>query len=284
MQVLITGAAGRLGQLLRTAWLRDQPLGFAPFWSARHRVFPATIAWDILSEPAPFIAEGSVILHLAGALQGDAAALSSNSEMALKVCAAAKKAGVKHVFLASSASVYQATSGNLVEVQPPCPQSDYGRAKLNMERDALCWAHGIGADAPGVTCLRIGNVLGADALLGKAASEREILLDPVSGHDRGPMRSYIGPHAFAQVLAALVMRAAKGAPLPKILNIAAPKPVYMADLLIAAKHPFCFGPPNADVIPKVSLCTSRLAALVPLSAMPAETIVADWQSLNGCPA
>ena len=284
MQVLITGAAGRLGQLLRKVWLREQPLGFDPVWSARHRVFPAAIAWDIMSDPAPFIAEGSVILHLAGALRGDAAALSSNSDLALKVCAAAKKAGVKHVFLASSASVYQATSGNLVEVQPPCPQSDYGRAKLNMERDALCWAHGIGADAPGVTCLRIGNVLGADALLGKAASEREILLDPVSGHDRGPMRSYIGPHAFAQTLAALVIRAARGAPLPKILNIAAPKPVYMADLLIAAKHPFCFGPPNSDVIPMVSLCTSRLAALVPLPAMPAETIVADWQSLVGCPA
>lgn len=284
MQVLITGAAGRLGQLLRKVWLREQPLGFDPVWSARHRVFPAAIAWDIMSEPAPLITEGSVILHLAGSLHGDAAALSSNSEMALKVCAAAKKAGAKHVFLASSASVYQATSGNLVEVQPPFPQSDYGRAKLNMERAALCWAHDIGADAPGVTCLRIGNVLGADALFGKVAVEKEILLDPVSGHDHGPMRSYIGPLAFAQILAALVMRAETGTLLPKILNIAAPKPVYMADLLIAAKHPFCFGPPNSEVIPMVSLCTSRLAALVPLSAMPAETIVADWQSLVGCPA
>ena len=283
MQVLVTGSAGKLGRILRTVWLQTGASGLSPVWTVRQPVFPDDVAWDILSGPAPLIAKDAVILHLASDLRGDTASLAANSELALKVCTEAKKAGARHVFLASSAAVYGSSAEGHTEKQQPCPLSDYGYAKLNMERDVLCWAHSAGANAPGITCLRIGNVLGADMLFGKALRDRDILLDPVLGHGKGPMRSYIGPHAFAQIIAKLGLSAVAGASLPRILNIAAPEPVYMADLLIAAKHAFRFGPPNSNVIPTVHLCTARLAALVPLVSTPAEAMVADWQRLLAYP-
>lgn len=283
MQVLVTGAAGKLGRILRKVWLQTGALGRGPVWTVRQPVFPDDVTWDILSGPVPPIAKSAVIFHLAGILRGDAASLAANTALALMVCKTAKKAGAKHVFLASSAAVYGSSCERHTEETLPWPQSDYGHAKLNMEREALNWAQNAGANAPGVTCLRIGNVLGADMLLGKAVHDQEILLDPVPGHRKGPIRSYIGPHAFAQVIAKLISSAVAGASLPEILNIAAPKPVYMADLLLAAKQPFRFGPPNSGIIPSVNISSERLASLVPLVSTPAKAMVADWQRLLAYP-
>jgi nucleoside-diphosphate-sugar epimerase len=277
MQVLITGAAGRLGRLLRAAWADCSPLGFEPIWSSRRAGSRQHVIWDILSGPAPDIGRDAVILHLAGVLRGDRAMLSANPAMARSVCTFAQAAGASHVFLASSAAVYGAAMRDHVEVQAPAPQSDYGHAKLAMEREALCWAHGLGPNAPGITCLRIGNVLGADALFCGADVSRHIVLDPVLGQRGGPIRSYIGPQAIAQVLAGLLLRAS--ANLPKILNIAAPGAVSMADLLDAAQLPYSFGMPNADIIPKVCLSTKRLASLMPLCQTNATALVADWRAL-----
>lgn len=282
MQVLITGAAGRLGQLMRAAWADCGHLGFDPIWSRRGAGARQDVTWDILSGPAPDIAKGAVILHLAGVLRGDRAALSANAVMARKVCMAAKLAGASHVFLASSAAIYGAANRDHVEVQAPAPVSDYGHAKLDMEREALCWAHSLGPDAPGVTCLRIGNVVGADTLFGGVNPSWHVVLDPVPGQPGGPIRSYIGPQALAQVLAGLLAHV--GANLPKILNVAAPGAVSMADLLDAAQIPYSFGKPNVGAIAKVSLSTKRLAALIPLCPTNAAAMVADWRGLMAAAA
>ncbi len=276
MRVVITGAEGRLGRVLRTIWSKSGTLGFEPIWSSRQR----DMVWDIGSGHVPDIPKGAIILHLAGVLRGDPAALSANSGLALTVCAAAAVAGAGHVFLASSAAIYGPGVNDHVEVQAPAPQTDYGRAKRDMEREALCWAHRSGPDAPGITCLRIGNVLGYDTLFGGAKAGQGVILDPVPGQPDGPIRSYIGPAALAQVLARLAVHAAAGVAMPLILNIAAPAPVGMADLLRAARIPFQFGKPNARVIPKVSLSTRRLATLVPLEHADAAAMVADWRNLT----
>ena len=279
MQVLITGAAGRLGQILQAVWAdRDQP-GFRPLWSARHASNSTFLPWDILSGPAPDLPKGCVILHFAGQLRGTAPALAANAKMALLVCEAAKAASARHVFLASSAAVYGPSAADLFEVHAPDPRSDYGRAKLDMERAALCWAQTAGPDAPGVTCLRIGNVLGADALFGHARRGHDMVVDRIPGQDGGPLRSYIGPHAFAQKLAGLVGRINAKADMPNILNVTSPGAVFMADLLSAAEIGFRFGPSNLAVFPKVSLSTAKLAALVPLGAMQAFDMVQDWRQL-----
>lgn len=282
MQVLITGAAGGLGQIVRAAWADRKPHGLHPIWSVRAAPDTDFLQWDILSDPAPTLPKGCIILHFAGQLRGNASTLAANAKMALLVCGAAKAAGVKHVFFASSAAIYGPSDVDLSEVHPPDPRSDYGRAKLDMERDVLCWAQRAGQDGPGITCLRIGNVLGADALFGQAKAGHEIVLDAVPGQTGGPMRSYIGPGEFAQVLARLVRQVAANADMPKILNVATPGAVFMADLLSAGNFPFRFGPVNHAVFPKVSLSTARLAALVPLGAMRAPEMVQEWRQLIAC--
>ena len=279
MQVLITGADGKIGRMLRLLWAAAPPPGLRPVWAARRAAGTDVIAWDIEFGPPPHLDPGAVVLHLVGRVCGDAAALRSNSVMAVNVCAAAKASGARHVFLASSAAVYGARAGHLAECHPPAPQTDYGRAKRDMEKAALCWARGaVGADggAPGVTCLRIGNVLGADALSGAVRAGRDIVLDRVPGSDRGPLRSYIGPQTLADILAGLLGRVAAGDAMPPILNIAARTPVFMGDLLQGVRVPYRFGPLNAAALPRVCLSTKRLAQVVAVADQPVSAMIGEW--------
>lgn len=276
MQVLVTGAEGRVGRLLRLVWAEGAQVPFQPIWSSRRPSDPSDVTWDIEHGPSPSIARGSGILHLAGVLRGDAAALHSNQSMALAVCKSALTAGARHIFLASSAAVYGSSAENLVEVRAPAPLTAYGHSKLAMERDALSWALDAGPGAPGVTCLRIGNILGADTLFGQSTDGQEILLDPIDEGGDGPLRSYVGPQTLAGILATLLEKVALGIRLPPILNIASPNPVYMADLLTAARRPYRFGPSRSDTIPKVQLSTKRLADFVHLPNADAGEIVKDW--------
>lgn len=280
MHVLVTGAAGRIGRMLQVSWSTDDLDGLEPIWCVRQASSPAHLQWDILSGIVPPIPKGAVILHLAGVVRGDPCALAYNTEMALKVCDAAKAAGVPHVFIASSAAVYGRGSADLTESQIPHPVSDYGRAKLAMERQVLRWSQNAGAFAPHITCLRIGNIVGADALIGQAVAGRHITLDSIAGHSGGPVRSYIGPGALAYVLAQLVRSAGLGKAMPKILNIATQPPVFMADLLKAAKLPFQFAPPETSVLAKVCLSTARLAGLADLPSQSPDDLIADWRSLG----
>ena len=80
----------------------------------------------------------------------------------------------------------------LDETMPADPVSEYGRAKRDAEQ-AL--AKGLAGSGVGLTCLRIGNIAGADALLGgqAASGAAQVVLDPVAGQPMGPERSYIGP-------------------------------------------------------------------------------------------
>ena len=279
MQVLVTGAAGRIGRMLQVAWSTGDLANFEPIWCVRRASGPAHLQWDILSGIVPPIPKGAVILHLAGVLRGDPCALADNTKMALKVCDAAKATGVQHVFIASSAAVYGRGSVDLTESHVPHPVSDYGRAKLVMERQVLRWSQNAGAFAPHITCLRIGNIVGADAIIGQEVAGRHINLDSIAGHSGGPMRSYIGPRALAYVLAQLMRSAAWGKAMPKILNIATQRPVFMADLLTAAKLPFHFAPSETSVIAKVCLSTARLAALADLPSQSPDDLIADWRSL-----
>ena len=280
MKVYITGASGRLGRILRAAWSDSGKLGFDPIWCCRQPKNRTDARWDILSDPMPAISRGAVIIHLAGIVRGDEFALAANSQMALKVCDVARLAGAAHVFLASSAAVYGVGLTDHVEVQAPAPVSDYGRAKLTVERDALCWAHKIGRSAPGISCLRIGNVLGADALFGGNRQMRKVVLDAVAGQSGGPRRSYIGPREFANVLAGLVQMVATGVTLPRVLNNAAAGTVAMGDLLAAADQPYCLGQSDADVIPRVGLSTKRLSGLMPVHPANVNSLWADFKSLK----
>lgn len=242
---LVLGATGRIGRMLRRSWGEG-----AAVWQSRGPL-PGHLHWDILRQPCPpGAAAGRVVLMLAGGRAAD----GQDAALARAVLAAAAAQGAARVLLVSSAAVHGPGEG-LDEGAAPAPVSAYGRAKLAMEHAAA------GAAVP-VTVLRLGNVVGADALIGGAQPGRAVVLDPAPGRPRGPVRSWIGPQTLADVLAALV---ARGRGLPAVLNIAAPPPAAMADLLEAAALPWGWGP-NPAALPAVTLSTARLAALVPLPA------------------
>jgi hypothetical protein len=134
---------------------------------------------------------------------------------------------------------------------------------------------------PGLTILRIGNIAGLDALLGRVQAGVTTQLDRVDGRVGGPVRSYIGPKTLGSVLAQLSVMAARGQSLPKILNVAAAPPVSMADLLDAAGADWAYREPGPDLIPRVELDTTLLRSLIdiPTSAGQAAQMVAEWRGL-----
>lgn len=274
MDLLVLGASGRIGRMLQAIWPDDLPGGLRPLWHSRSSGF----RWDMLAEPFPGMAPGGIVLNLAGVTDASRP-MAHNVDLAMAACAAAEEADARHLFLLSSGAVYGVErSDDLSEGDAPNPANAYGRAKLEMEQAAL---DRTGPGKPRLTILRLGNVAGADALLGRARADRPVILDPVPGRPGGPVRSYIGPRSLADVLARLAALAAGGTALPQILNLAAPPPVTMQALLEAAAQPWHWGPEVATVIPRVGLDTRLLHGLCPLppEAGDPATMVAEWRSL-----
>jgi nucleoside-diphosphate-sugar epimerase len=275
--VLVTGGFGAVGGLLRRAWA-VRGVGPALWHSRRHD--GAELRADLLTEGAAVaraMAGVATVLHLAGPSRSGGAV---HRNLALAVLDAARGAGVRQVFLASSAAVYGVAEGGAAEDAPARPVSAYGAAKLAMEAAARDWCAKAGPDAPRVTSLRIGNVAGADLLLGGRGVSAPVLLDILpDGH--GPLRSYIGPQALGAVLCALIARGGERGGLPDVLNLALPGGVYMEALLSAAGRDWTGQRAPEAVIGQLVLDTTRLSALVDLGAFPAtaEAIVADLRSI-----
>ncbi|MFU8881540.1 MAG: NAD-dependent epimerase/dehydratase family protein, partial [Rhodobacterales bacterium] len=159
--VLVLGASGRLGAMLRRYWPDD----VQAMWQFRRAVdHRDAVIFDPLGRDAA-LARCDVVVGLAGCVGGSDAALRSNTDLALAAVDLGAKLGARRVFLSSSAAVYGHQTSPLVEDGPTRPQSPYGAEKLRMEGAALAHAQACGV---AVTVLRIGNVAGADALLGQA--------------------------------------------------------------------------------------------------------------------
>jgi nucleoside-diphosphate-sugar epimerase len=285
--ILILGAGGRIGGLLRRDWPTLLPAGSDLRWQARRR--PADCAageaWYILApleDPATLAraAEGvDMILCLAGVTPGHGGDLDDNARLAEAAIRAAQ-ASIRvsdrktRVLLASSAAVYGNQPGTLPEEAPLHLANPYGAAKAAMEAQALK----LGAEAGvAVTALRIGNIAGLDAILG--GWRRGFQLDRFADGTT-PRRSYIGVQMLAQVLAALVQHQS----LPEVVNLAQPGPVAMGDLLHAAGLDFNLRPAPDGAIPKVALEVTRLAGLlppdVPLPPADPAQLVAEWAALR----
>lgn len=282
--VLIVGAGGRVGRLVAAHWpnLTNAP----PLWAA-NRAGGADLQWSPLTDgPTPLLRQlggqtPAALVMLAGVTPGpgvDEAALSANRALALACLEAARKAGIGRVLLASSSAVYGLSPSGMPfdETTAPAPLSPYGRAKLLMEQ-SVDPARDAGLQ---VCALRIGNVAGADALLyshtGRPAHQSAPLAIDVFADGLGPLRSYIGAASFARVLAQL---ATIPAPLPPVLNIAAPDPVRMVALAKAAGLPFRMVPAPPTAHQSITLDCRRLAQLcdLPDSDSLPETMVQQWQ-------
>ena len=276
------GATGRLGRMLQRHWAGPGglPAG-AVTWGAR-QAGPGAIAGarlqpcDPLADPEGLaaLARGRrAVLCLAGVTPAAAArgvAWADDTGLALAALAAAEAAGA-HAFVCSSAAVYGRAGGVLQEDAAPSPAAPYGESKAAMEAAVLERA---GRTGQGVTILRIGNVAGADAILGgwRAGFTLDRFADGTT-----PARSYIGPAGLARVLAGLAGLAGRQT-LPQVLNIAAPGPVAMGALLDAAGLAWTPRPAPDTAIARVELATDRLQGLVPLDPASPGGLVAEWQA------
>lgn len=266
-RVLVLGATGRIGGILRKCW----PAG--PVWQCRGKAPAGADDWrvlDPLADPEGLARAASgcaAVLCLAGGVPGRGD-VSASAPLACAAVRAGAAAGAR-VLLASSAAVYGAQDGLLEEEAPVRPVSEYGRAKLRMETQGAALGETLGVP---VTSLRIGNVAGVDAILG--GWRPGFVLDRFAD-GRTPRRSYIGPVTLARVLGDLL-----AAPrLPGVLNVAAPGVVAMGDLLEAADLGWTPRAAPDSAIPEVRLSTAaleRFTSFAPADGT-AAGMVAEWR-------
>lgn len=257
-RLLVLGASGRVGRLLSPAWREATDLDVVEQF--RQDGPSGALIWPDLSDPAPFLdlcarhGPPDAILVLSGSVGGDPEALATNVRVARAAVDAAHLADVERVFLSSSSAVYGLDRGNPFREEDALdPVNAYGQSKIEME------AVRGGKGGPRITRLRIGNVVGADALLTaarRARTEAPLRLDQYPD-GAGPRRSYISPRAFARAIASLSGAAA----VPDVLNFAAPGPVAMADLLDAVGALWTWTPAPDPRTQSLVLDVSRLAAI-----------------------
>lgn len=271
--VLIVGGCGRVGRMLARIWAGREGITY------QSRSERADLAWDPLQGPGPFIdwvdrqgASPSMVV-LAGVTPTSGVDMAANEALAEACCDAALKAGAPRVLYASTSAVYGPGSGTpFAEADTPAPINAYGRTKLVGEACLSAYRDkGLSA-----TTLRIGNIAGTDQLLvnaGRATRNAPVKLDRFAD-GAGPRRSYIGAETFARVLETLL-----DAPdLPDALNVGAPTPVQMEDLLEATGTPWEWVPAPATALQDVTLDCTRLAMLHRFAADESEpkTMIAQW--------
>jgi nucleoside-diphosphate-sugar epimerase len=279
--VLILGASGRIGRAfgaLHRAGLWPEGAA-APLWQQRSPdPTGAALTWDLLGDPVPRdprLQDVAGIVALAGATTGDAAALAANGALGLAAARLGGAMGVP-VLLCSSAAVYGRPSGPVSEEGPLRPATAYGEAKRTMEAAVAGMTH--------VTCLRIGNVAGADQLFAAMAAG-PVRLDRFADGS-GPRRAYVGPLSLLRIMLALLRRARTEGGLPPVLNIAAPGTVAMAEILEAAGAAWAWTPAPPAALPVLALDTGRLAALCPQDpdSGSAATLLAEARAAGWRPA
>lgn len=233
--VVVLGAGGKLGKLLSGAW----PGEVVQYSRADLNIAHADALCAALQG-------ARAVFCFAGVTHGTDRPMSLNISLAQATLDAATDVRCGRVFLMSSAAVYGRQTGLLSETTPTMPLSDYATSKHAMEQMAATHAH------PN-TVLRLGNVAGADAILG--GWRPGFGLD-VLGDGTTPQRSYIGPRTLARVLYTLAT--ADG--LPPLLNVATPGTLEMGALLDAAGLPWSPRTPQGEIIAKVALDTALLSS------------------------
>lgn len=242
---LILGASGQIGRMFYALWDAGVlDFGGAPVWQRRHAVpgRKQTLIWDILAEDPPDVAPSGVICLAGGPQSAENVALAA---------AAVRVAQGAPVLFASTQAVYGPQSGVMHEDSPCRPAGAYGETKLAAERALAAY--------PNVTCLRIGNAIGADALL-RAVQRGNVVLDQFP-EGQGPRRMMIGPRALGQAMIDLLALGEIAAPL---LNLAQPGLVAMADLLEAAGVDWTWQEAPETAIPSLEMDLGAVQALISL--------------------
>lgn len=212
-----------------------------------------------------------MVVGLWGVTSGTPEALAHNSHLARATRELARITGARIAVHLSSAGVYGPGEA-LTETSPARPASDYGRAKLAMEKLVADMED----EGLAHCCLRLANVVGADSLAPALQGTGPVTLTRFED-GRGPLRSYIAPSHLLEVLRHL--SALPPARLPAIVNVAASTPVEMEALARAAGKEIEWTQATPADRQRVTLSTTRLAALLPalpLSRTP-QQMITDWQ-------
>lgn len=279
INALILGSSGRIGRLLGTIWRSDAPGGLIPTWQFREKAVSDGLDLNFMNNRdglCEALERVGVVLVLAGVTPVSGAvppSYSMNVTIAQAVLETAEQVGVRRVLLASTAAVYgdaEPGPNGFQETDEIRPISDYGKSKAEMEKLAK------ESQVNEVCCLRIGNIAGADQLLGPG--HREVELD-VFPDGLGPRRTYLGPRMLASVLEQLLKGKTR---LPEVINIGGTDPADMIDLLRAANIPYRTRPAPEGLPETVSLDCSLMRTLVnePEETGEAEAIVRDWLSVT----
>ncbi|WP_170162768.1 NAD-dependent epimerase/dehydratase family protein [Pacificibacter maritimus] len=285
---IFLGASGRIGRLLTALYAEAAAPPVELFWQVRRRKsdLKNQFLWSDFKEAAPLIDCAKSVGGIDGLFVFSSPAadisrapshtLSLTVSLVEQAIIAAKSARIPRVVVASSSAVYGAGCGvPFMESDPLEPVNPYGQAKRDMELRARELAQKLGIE---LCLLRIGNVAGADALLG-AAGQRTADDEPVSldiyPDGAGPRRSYIGPERLLEALCDLAMHRAM---LPTVLNIAAQRPVSMNALLDAAQIPWVArhvpASPKQDIVLNCE-ALAQLSGGAP-SDSAADEIISQW--------
>lgn len=233
MNTTLLGANGKLGTILACCAARAG-LG----WRTQSRTNLTDIQWssdfDDSATNSVFV-QGVTLINMIGYTGTDEKLLRDiNVRFVKDLLVKAVDTGVAHVVLASSAAVYGAGGDTSFDENDPLqPITSYGVSKSKMEE----FAHRIAATSasPAITILRIGNIVGADAL--SAAANGHVRAGTPMPLHRFPdgtaaLRSYIAPRDLFDVVCAL---STPHNGTLRMINVAHPQPVSLDDMLRAYK-------------------------------------------------
>lgn len=247
MKVLVTGAAGFLGQVVVQAALErgwgvhaiDRP-------DAKHRprtrgdlTFEAIDLRDRLHAPRLAALHFDAIIHLAGILPGapnvmedDAARI--NFDMANVALEVARLAGGRRIVLAGSSAEYGTAQGVIDESVPAAPSSSYGRAKWAATSAALTLT---GAGLVDAIVLRPFLIYGpgqrGDMFVPAAVRACE-LGEPFEMSEGKQERDFV----FVRDVAAAFLSACIAPASARVINIASGIPVRLLDVARAIEGAF----------------------------------------------
>jgi uronate dehydrogenase len=168
-KIIITGAAGRIGTILRNGLEGKYSLTFL---DKKKLNCKNAIKIDIAKEFDRLIKifkKNQVVIHLAWNNKEDfpnEVIIPENKRMAENIFRAAVKSGVKRVIIASSVHVDDYSNYNKLElISPeriPWPDSPYGATKIYIEALGRYFAKKYGVE---VVCIRFGGVNPQDKIL-----------------------------------------------------------------------------------------------------------------------
>lgn len=278
--LLVLGASGKLGLLLRKHWQGTPPEGLTVGWQYRENPPKGGLLWHPGMPPQAALPRVDAILALWGVTPAPGRDLAENRRLAVAAMELAEALGARRVLHCSSAAVYSPGPAPLRETQAGGEINAYGASKLEMEQALSNWtrAH---LNGPRSCALRIANVVGADSLFAAMARGGvPITLDRFETGE-GPWRSYVPVAALARVVAALL--ACPEDLLPPVINVASPVPVAMEALARAAGCDIVWRDAPDGAAPMVALDTTALSQIVALPGETPDQIIAAWRRLGERP-